>query len=152
MLVCGVELKGREAILCLLKLDDGVFMVPDCRQRLFTVSPSDSTDSMRDFHFAFSKLMEDYNVEELVIIERDQKGKFMGSATSFKLEAVLQLIDLPVRMIKPTQVKALIKRNPIQVDFNSLELKKFQQPAFNAAYAYHNQCLYGDNSDDATEK
>ena len=144
MLVCAVELKGREAILSLLSLDGGAFVVPNCRQRLFTVSPSETVESMRDFSFAFAKLMEDYKVEEVVVIEREQKGKFMGSATSFKLEAVIQLLDMPVNMISTSQVKAQISRNPVQVDFNTLDLKKFQKPAFSAAYAYLNLQRYGD--------
>lgn len=144
MLVCGIELKGREAILSLLSINGGTFLVPECRQRLFTVSPSETTDSMRDFQRTFIKLMEDYKVEEVVIIERDQKGKFMGSATSFKLEAALQLIDIPVNMIATKDMKAQISRNPIQVDFDSLDLKKFQKPAFSAAYAYLNLSRYGE--------
>ncbi|NRB37033.1 MAG: DUF3010 family protein [Pseudomonadales bacterium] len=144
MLVCAVELKGREAILSLLNQDGGAFMVPDCRQRLFTVSPSDTTESIRSFQFAFAKLMEDYKVEEIVVIQREQKGKFMGSATSFKLEAAIQLLELPVTMMSTKEIKAQITRNPIQVDFDSLDLKKFQKPAFGAAYAYLNFCTYGD--------
>lgn len=144
MLVCAVELKGREAILSLLSLEEGAFTVPNCRQRLFTVSPSETVESMRSFSFAFAKLMEDYKVEEVVIIEREQKGKFMGSATSFKLEAAIQLLDMPVNMMTTAEIKAQISRNPVQVDFNSLDLKKFQKPAFSAAYAYLCLDRYGE--------
>ncbi len=31
MRVCGVEMKGSEAILCLLAIDSGLFDIPDCR-------------------------------------------------------------------------------------------------------------------------
>lgn len=142
MRVCGVELKGGEAIICILGHEGGVFDVPECRQRLFAVSQSVETEIIRGFQAAFTQLMGDYKVDEVVIIERDQKGKWMGSATSFKLEAAIQLIDLPISLISPSTIKAQIKRNPIPVDFVSLELKKFQQPAFNAAYACQNQTIY----------
>lgn len=142
MRVCGVELKGGEAIICLLGHDRGVFDVPECRQRLFTVSQSAATETIRHFHTAFKQLMGDYKVDEVVIIERDQKGKWAGSATSFKLEAAIQLIDLPVELISQSVMKEQIKRNPIPVDFEGLELKKFQQPAFNVAYAYQNQRIF----------
>lgn len=146
MLVCGVELKGKEAILTLLSLDKGVFLVQDCRQRAFTVSPSYSAQSMKDFSFAFTKLIEDYKIKEVAILGRDQKGKFMGSATSFKLEAVLQLLDIPVTVMTSVDIKAQIKRNPILVDIDSLGLKTFQKPAFKVAYAYHNFLQYGEQT------
>ncbi len=83
-----------------------------------------------------------YQVDEVVIIERHQKGKLAGSATSFKLEASIQLIDMPVELITPAMIKEQIKLNKLLVDFDSLELKKFQKPAFEAAYAYQQKRIF----------
>ena len=138
MRVCGVELKGGEAIICVLDFDKGLYKVPDCRQRLFAVSDSARTASIVDFHAKFTQLMGDYHVDHVVIVARDQKGKFAGSATSFKLEAAIQLIDKPVSLISQQEIKEQMKRNPLSVDFESLGLKQFQMPAFKAAYASHN--------------
>ena len=136
MQVCGIELKGSEAILCLLDHDRGAFTVIDCRQRQFAVSKSASTDSIRNFQFAIKQLLQDYQVDEVVIIERQQKGKLAGSATSFKLEAAIQLLEVPVHLITPATIKEQLKLTPPPADSESLGLKKFQQPAFNAAYAH----------------
>lgn len=143
MRVCGIELKGGEAIICIVGHNNGVFDVPECRQRVFAVSQSAETDNIRAFHAAFVQLMGDYKVDEIAIIERDQKGKWAGSATSFKLESAIQLTTLPVALISSITIKEQIKRNRLSVDFESLELKKFQKPAFEAAYAYHNRCIFG---------
>ena len=147
MRICGVELKGAEAIICLLDFEEGAFNVPDCRQRQFTVPQSTLTEAICKFHFSFSKLIEDYKIEKIVIVERMQKGKFAGSATSFKLEAALQLISLPVSLLNTTQIKESIKRNPLDVSIDDLGLKKFQQAAFSVAYAQHNIDLYGHSED-----
>mgnify|MGYP000249854740 CR=1 FL=1 len=96
----------------------------------------------KTFQDEFEKLMEDYKVNEVVIIERDQKGKLAGSATSFKLEAAIQLLNMPVSTISSATIKEQVKRNPIQADTEELGLKKFQMPAFKAAYAFHNQSIY----------
>lgn len=138
MRVCGVELKGGEAIICILDFNAGMFTIPDIRQRSFVVSPSDSTDAIRGFYKAARQLMQDYKVEEIAIIQRDQKGKNAGSVTSFKLEAALQVLDMPVALITSQLVKEQLKRNPVQANFEDLGLKKFQQQAFKAAYAYVN--------------
>ncbi len=142
MRICGVELKGGEAVVCLLAYEKGAFTLPDCRQRLFTVSPSVATDSIRDFYSSFRKLMQDYSVEQLIIIGREQKGKLAGSATSFKLEAALQLLEIPVDLISQSDIKEQLKLNPLQADFEELGLKKFQRSAFQAAYAYQQQQLH----------
>ena len=143
MRVCGVELKGGEAIVCIVGHDNDVFDIPECRQRLFAVSHSAGTDTIRAFHAAFVQLMGDYKVDEIAIIERDQKGKWAGSATSFKLEAAIQLTTIPVSLISAGTIKEQIKRNRLSVDFESLELKKFQKSAFEASYAYHNRRIFG---------
>lgn len=142
MRICGIELTGSEAVICLLDYSEGAFNVSDCRQRQFDVRQSASGQAIRDFQFAFSKLIEDYKIDQLAIIERPQKGKFAGSATSFKLEAALQLIDIPVNLIQTTQIKEQIKRNPLSVGPADLGLKKFQGQAFNVAYALHNAIIY----------
>jgi hypothetical protein len=149
MRICGVELKGSEAVLCVLGYNLGAFELPDCRQRQFAVSSSEETEAIRKFQFAIKKLFEDYKVDRVAIIKREQKGKFAGSATSFKLEAALQLLDMPVEVITPSTMKDQLKRNPLQADFASLGLKKFQQQAFNCAYAAHNLILY--RGEDASE-
>ncbi|MCG9732218.1 DUF3010 family protein [Shewanella sp. Isolate13] len=142
MRVCGVELKGGEAIISLLSYEGETYNVPDCRQKSFAISNSESTETMRDFHFAFGKLIEDYRVDEIVIIQREQKGKGAGSVTSFKLEALIQILPVPVSIVSPVAIKEQLKRNPPQVDFEGLELKRFQKNAFEAAYAFHNMTIY----------
>jgi len=142
MRVCGIELKGGEAVLCIVGHDKGVFDVPECRQRVFTLAHSAQTDTIRAFHAAFVQLTGDYKVDRVVIIERDQKGKWAGSATSFKLEAAIQLTGIPVELITQASIKEQIKRNRLSIDFESLELKKFQKPAFEAAYAYQMSCIF----------
>ena len=144
MLVCGIELTANEVIVSLLDHKDGVFNVPDCRLRMFTLPKAMSTEAVREFQFSFKKLMEDYQIDEVVIIERPLKGKLAGSALGFKLETAIQLIEIPVSLIHPTVVKEQLKRNKIQVEFSALGLKKFQQQAFNAAHAYQSQFSYTD--------
>lgn len=143
MRVCGVELKGGEAIICLLSYEGETFNIPECRKQSFTVSQSASSEAIRDFQFAFVKLMQDYKVDEIAIIEREQKGKLAGSATSFKLEAAIQLTDFPVTLLSPLTIKEQLKRNPPQVDFEGLDLKRFQQNAFDIAFAFQNARIYG---------
>lgn len=137
MRVVGVELKGSEAIICLLSLDGGFFDVPDCRVRKFEIRDSDSSENLKEFQFAFAKLAADYQVDKVVIRQRPLKGKFAGGGVGFKLEAALQLCDkLGVVLMAPAQIKEAIKQHPIPLPFSETGLKVFQETAFATAFAY----------------
>ncbi|MFN3901577.1 MAG: DUF3010 family protein [Alishewanella aestuarii] len=137
MRVCGVEIKGSEAILCLMEYQDGLFNLPDCRQTRIALSQDNQSDQVRKFQFAVRKLVEDYKIQHLVIKERPQKGKFAGGAVGFKIEAALQLLDnCNVSLLSATELKEKIKRFPLPVDFKATGLKAFQETAFLTAYAF----------------
>ena len=137
MRTCGVEIKGSEAIICLMTKNHGLFELPDCRQNRFVLAKDAEQAQMRHFQFTFAKFIEDYQVTQLVIKERPQKGKFAGGAVGFKIEAALQLIaGCNCDIISATEIKEQIKRNPLMVDFKDTGLKVFQETAFLAGYAF----------------
>ncbi|OHU87888.1 MULTISPECIES: DUF3010 family protein [Pseudoalteromonas] len=138
MRTCGVEITGSEVLLCLLTKEDDVFDIRDVRQTRFTLANvGQETDQMRKFQFDFAKLMADYQVDSVAIRQRAPKGKFAGSATGFKMEATIQLIEgLDVRLLSPTEIKEQLKRNPLPIDFEDTGLKKYQENAFVNAYVY----------------
>jgi hypothetical protein len=138
MKICGVDLSGNEAVICLLTLENQQFILPDCRVRKLTVPKDHSREDLQHFQFTFSKLMEDYKVTTVAIRERQTKGKFAGGATSFKLEAAIQLIPtLNVLVLPVTTIKSALKENRAPFSFAETGLKGFQEAAFTAAYAAH---------------
>lgn len=140
MRVCGVELKNNEAIICLLSLSDGLFDIPDCRTSRITLSDNNDRQNLKDFQFSFTKLMSDYKVDKVVINQAPMKGKFAGGGLAFKMEAALQLVDeLDVVIMTASEIKEILKQNPLGIPFKSTDLKQFQQVAFNTAFAYQNR-------------
>lgn len=136
MRVLGIEITSNDANVCLLNKENDVFDLPDCRARKFTLAKEAKPDQLRYFQSSIQKLIEDYRIDKVVIKERPQKGKFAGSAIGFKMEAAIQLIpELTVELISNSAVKETLKRNPVMIDFNATELKKFQEQAFLVAYA-----------------
>ncbi|CZF82161.1 hypothetical protein GCE9029_03060 [Grimontia celer] len=140
MRICAVDLKSNEANICLLESNQGLFEVPECRARKFTMTDAASAEQIRNFQKQFAKLIEDYKIEKIVIRERPTKGKFAGSALGFKMEAALQLIDgIEAEVFSSSEMKASLKRNPIQVSLKEVGLKQFQEQAFLTACAYLNK-------------
>jgi hypothetical protein len=139
MRTLGIEIKSNEAILCMLASEDGVFELPDCRvQRI--VLKSDYQEGMQDFHFAISKLVEDYQIKKVYIKERPKKGKFAGGALGFKIEAAIQLVvSAEVNIMSAAMLKEGLKRSAHIIDFNETGLKKFMEPAFSVALASYHQ-------------
>lgn len=137
MKVCGVEIKSNEAIISLLSLTDGVFNIPDCRARKFTYTNINSQEALIAFQKEFAKLVEDYSIDKVVFRQRPPKGKFAGGAVGFKMEAAIELIsNLEVHSLTNTEIKTLIKHNPLPVPFAETGLKAFQEGAFSTAYAF----------------
>lgn len=137
MRVCGIEIKGSEAILCLMSKEQGLFSLPDCRLNRLALTQDHDAESIRKFQATMKKLIEDYKIEHLVIKERPQKGKFAGGAVGFKIEAALQLIDnCTTTIMSATAQKEQLKRHPLPVDFKATGLKVFQETAYITAYTF----------------
>ena len=138
MKICGVELTGSDAVVCLLNLHEQQYTLPECRVRKLSLPKDHTREDLQKFQFAFNKLMHDYSVDRVAIKERMTKGKFAGSAASFKMESAIQLIEaLDVVVLSPASIKSLLSENPRPVSFPETGLKGFQEAAFITAFAAH---------------
>jgi hypothetical protein len=137
MKVCGVELKGNDAIICLISSENGLYDIPHLRVPRISIKDASDAEEMRRFQFAFTKLIEDYNIDKVVIKGRALKGKFSGGPVGFKLEAAIQLIaDLEVDILSATFIKNVLNKSQLDIDFRDTGLHKFQETAFTSALAY----------------
>ncbi|QSP94828.1 DUF3010 family protein [Marinobacter salinisoli] len=137
MIVCGVELTGSDAVVCLLNRDRGQFNLPECKVRKVSLPKNHSRDDLKQFQMAFAELMAEYGVTSVAIKERMQKGRFAGGAISFKMEAAIQLInsaELTVTLLSSQLIKSTLASNPLPIAFADTGLKAFQEAAFIAAY------------------
>ena len=137
MKICGVELKGNDAIICLMSLTDGLYALHECRVRKLTISDATDSQQLKKFQFDFAKLMADYQIEHVVIRERMTRGKFAGGSVGFKLEAAIQLIDdLKVSLLSSSKSKEILKKSHVIMNFHDTGLKQFQEQAFLTAFSY----------------
>lgn len=136
MYICGVEIKGREAVISILSMDKGLVEIVETSQRSLILDKSGDSDSMHDFQKCFCALMHEHGACHIAIKERLQKGKFSGGALGFKMEAAIQLIpELNVELMSSSALKAQLKSTPVSIGFEDTGLKKFQEQAFMTAYA-----------------
>jgi len=140
MLVCGVELSGSDAVVCLLNLEMGQFSLPESKVRKITLKKNHTGEDLRQFQAAFAEFLAEHDVKKVAIKERMPKGKFAGGAISFRMEAAIQLMsgtDVEVRLLQPATIKSTLSSNPLPIPFAETGLKVFQETAFVAAYVGH---------------
>lgn len=140
MRICGIDLTGSDAVLCVLIKDQGLFTLPDTKVRKLTLTKNHSRKDLQDFQSALVDFLVEHSVNKVVIRERMHKGKFAGGAISFKMEAAIELIsgiDVEVTLMSPTLIKATLSEHPLPIPFADTGLKKFQEIAFTTAYAGH---------------
>ncbi|GLX84612.1 hypothetical protein tloyanaT_08640 [Thalassotalea loyana] len=137
MKVCGVEIKGNDAVICIMSLKMGLYDIPKVRVPKLSVGDASDAEEMRRFQFAFAKLLEDYQVDKVVIKGRAIKGKFAGGAVGFKIESAIQLIaDLDVEIMASATIKKTLERSQVAIDFRDTGLKNYQQTAFETVFGY----------------
>jgi len=137
MKVCGVEIKGNDAIICIMSLKMGLYDIPKVRVAKVSVGDASDAEEMRKFQFTFAKLVEDYQVDKVVIKGRAIKGKFSGGAIGFKIESAIQLIaDLDVEILASSFIKKSLERSQVAIDFRDTGLKNYQQTAFETVFAH----------------
>lgn len=140
MIICGVELSGSDAVLCILQLDRGQFSLPECNVRKLSLPKKYTRQDLKQFQATFTDLMVEHGVNRVAIKERMTKGKFAGGAVSFKLEAAIQLVsvaELEVTLLPPALIKSTLAAKPLPIPFADTGLKAFQETAFIAAYVSH---------------
>ncbi|NQZ54205.1 MAG: DUF3010 family protein [Piscirickettsiaceae bacterium] len=137
MKVCGVDLKGNDAVICLMSLTDGLYALHDCRVKKLSISDATDSQQLRKFQFDFVQLMTDYQIDQIVIRERMTKGKFAGGSVGFKLESAIQLADnFQTSLLSTSKIKETLKNSHVVMNFKDTGLKQFQEQAFTTAFAY----------------
>lgn len=140
MKVCGIEIKGNDAVVCLLERDGESTTIIPSKKNKVSVGKTGSAADMRVFQDEFEKLLLDLGIKTVVIKERQTKGKFAGGAMSFKIESAIQLIrSLDVHTVSIHQIKKCNQAASPTVKFQNTDLKQYQEQA----YVVANYGLFG---------
>jgi len=137
MKACGVELKGNDAIICIMSKENNLYDIPHTRVQKVSLDNAGDAEQVQKFQFTFAKLMEDYGVTHVLIKGRALKGKFAGGPVGFKLEAAIQLIsELQVEILSASYIKKELAKSQVDIDFRDTGLKQYQEQAFSSVFAY----------------
>jgi len=131
MKICGVEIKGSEAIFAVaIRQDNGIEHLPLAVKKL-GLDDDDESANVKSFATQIHAFVRDNGIEHIAIKKRSKKGEFAGGPTTFKIETVFQLLDnCEVTLLSPQTITAQSKKHNFELP---AALNKYQHEAYKAA-------------------
>lgn len=127
MIICGIELKSSEAIIALITYDENHVQYNNIDTKKIKLTDGDCQNSVSSFFKTFSSFFRDNGVELVAIKKRAKTGKFGGGADSFKMEGLIQLCEVEVKLIPPQTINSVIKKKQFAIP---VILNKYQNEAY----------------------
>ncbi|WP_421527572.1 DUF3010 family protein [Pseudomonas brenneri] len=128
MTLCGIEIKGSEAIIAVAAQDLTHVALPS---KKIALDDDDEAANVKAFASQVAAFVRDNGITRIAIKKRSKKGEFAGGPTTFKIEGVLQLLDgVEVTLLSPQTINAQNKKHNFDLPAT---LNKYQHEAFKTA-------------------
>lgn len=131
--VCGVEISGNDANIVLLEGNKSGYLIIKSEFKKVRIDDDLNQSQIKSFHEAIENFIHQSNVDKLCIRRPAISNKFSASPTAFKIEAVLQLVSVPVELLHHAKIASLIKKSTIPEETYK-EIHKYQRAAFDVAF------------------
>lgn len=133
MSICGIEIKGSEAIFALATLQDGAVQHQPLATKKIALEDDDEAANVKAFASQVGAFVREHGITRIAIKKRSKKGEFAGGPTTFKIEGVFQLLDdCEVALLSPQTINAQYKKHNFELPST---LNKYQHEAYKAACA-----------------
>lgn len=128
MTLCGIEIKGSEAIIAVAAPD---LTHVTLATKKIALEDDDEAANVKAFASQVAAFVRDNGITRIAIKKRSKKGEFAGGPTTFKIEGVLQLLDgVEVTLLSPQTINAQYKKHNFELPAT---LNKYQHEAFKTA-------------------
>ncbi len=133
MSICGIEIKGSEAIFALASLQGSTPEHQPIAVKKIALEDDDEAANVRAFANQVRDFVREQGITRIAIKKRSKKGEFAGGPTTFKIEGVFQLLDnCEVTLLSPQTLTAQHKKHGFELPAS---LNKYQHEAYKAACA-----------------
>ncbi len=130
MTICGIEIKGSEAIFALAGPDLEHVAVAT---KKIALDDDDEAANVKAFAAQLAAFVKSNGITRIAIKKRSKKGEFAGGPTTFEIEGSIQLLDdCQVQLLSPQTINAQFKKHAFDLPAS---LNKYQHEAFKAACA-----------------
>ncbi|AZE63772.1 MULTISPECIES: DUF3010 family protein [Pseudomonas] len=131
MTLCGIEIKGSEAIIALAALDHQTLTHVALATKKIALDDDDEAANVKAFAAQVKAFVQDNSIQRIAIKKRSKKGEFAGGPTTFKIEGVFQLLEgVEVTLLSPQTINAQNKKHTFDLPAT---LNKYQHEAYKTA-------------------
>ncbi|AKA83099.1 DUF3010 family protein [Pseudomonas synxantha] len=131
MTLCGIEIKGSEAIIALAALDNQALTHVALATKKIALDDDDEAANVKAFAAQVKAFVQDNGIQRIAIKKRSKKGEFAGGPTTFKIEGVFQLLEgVEVTLLSPQTINAQNKKHTFDLPAT---LNKYQHEAYKTA-------------------
>jgi hypothetical protein len=131
MKVCGIEIKGSEAIIAVATLDGQALNHAALATKKIALEDDEDAASVKVFAAQVASFVRENSIDRIVIKKRSKKGEFAGGPTTFKIEGIFQLLEnCEVTLLSPQTINAQAKKHDFELPGT---LNKYQHEAYKAA-------------------
>lgn len=128
MKVCGVDIKGSEAFLAVVELDQEDISHAQLETRKIALQDDDQSDNVKSFFAVIDGFVRDNHITHVAIRKRSKAGNYAGGPTTFKIEGIVQLLgSCDVTLLSPQTISAMNKKHGFDLPDS---LFKYQHDAF----------------------
>ncbi len=131
MKVCGVEIKGSEALFAVATRASGTLEHVALATKKIALEDDDEAVNVKAFAGRIAAFVRENDIQHIAIKKRSKKGEFAGGPTTFKIETVFQLLEgCEVTLLSPQTLNAQFKKHAFELP---AALNKYQHEAYKAA-------------------
>ncbi|MBD0677597.1 DUF3010 family protein [Pseudomonas sp. PSB11] len=131
MKVCGIEIKGSEAIIAVAALDGSTLGHVALATKKIALEDDDEAANVKVFAAQVASFVRENSIDRIVIKKRSKKGEFAGGPTTFKIEGVFQMLEnCEVTLLSPQTINAQAKKHGFEPPET---LNKYQHEAYKTA-------------------
>ncbi|KRP42700.1 Protein of unknown function [Pseudomonas libanensis] len=131
MTLCGIEIKGSEAIIALAALDNQALTHVALTTKKLALDDDDEAANVKAFAAQVKAFVQGNGITRIAIKKRSKKGEFAGGPTTFKIEGVFQLLEgVEVTLLSPQTINAQNKKHTFDLPAT---LNKYQHEAYKTA-------------------
>ncbi|AVJ24954.1 MULTISPECIES: DUF3010 family protein [Pseudomonas] len=131
MTICGIEIKGSEAIIAVASLDNQTLTHVALATKKIVLEDDDDAANVKAFAAQVKAFVQANGITRIAIKKRSKKGEFAGGPTTFKIEGVFQLLDgVEVTLLSPQTINAQNKKHSFDLPTT---LNKYQHEAYKTA-------------------
>ena len=131
MTLCGIEIKGSEAIIAVASLDNQTLTHVALATKKIALEDDDEAANVKAFAAQAKAFVQANGITRIAIKKRSKKGEFAGGPTTFKIEGVFQLLEgVEVTLLSPQTINAQNKKHTFDLPAT---LNKYQHEAYKTA-------------------